>query len=155
MTKSPNALPALFPWLRAMSSAANAGAWAAAAAAGAAATNGVDQFNTALLAAIGFGGAAGSLLTGEFIKHRLDDPVPVFDGPTTLLFDTAGTVIGLLLFFIPALQLDRALHPNTPVPGAFGFAALFLTAFLLPVLRGLLCNLGLVQPEREEPRTRV
>jgi hypothetical protein len=90
-------------------------------------------------------GSTVSSFTGEYVKHRADDPSPVFDGPTTLLFDLTGYIICLLLFFVPAISLDHALRPDAALPSPFGFAALFLSAFLMPVLRGLLINLGLVR----------
>jgi hypothetical protein len=82
---------------------------------------------------------------GEYVKHRADDPSPVFDGPTTFLFDVTGYIVCLLLFVVPALGLDHALRPHAVLPGLFGFAAMFLSAFLMPVLRGLLINLGVVR----------
>jgi hypothetical protein len=155
MSKKPDAPPQPFRWFRVTGQAVSAGAWSGAAAASAAAASGAGPVVIGKMATIAFVGTAGSTFSGEFMKHRLDDPLPVFDGPTTLLFDMAGTVIALLLFFIPALQLDRVLHPDEALPGVFGFAALFLTAFLLPVLRGLLCNFGLVRVEEDQPKTEV
>jgi hypothetical protein len=147
MAKNPNAPAPAFPWFRALGRAANAGAWSGAAAGGAAAVNGSRPLAIATAAAFAFAGTAAATYNGEVMKHRLDDPSPVLDGPTAMLFDTAGMIIGLMLFFLPALQLDHALHPDWELPGAFGYAALFLTGFLLPVLRGLLINLGVARAE--------
>ena len=104
----------------------------------------------ATLAAVAFAGGAAFGLAGEYMNHRADDPAPVFNGPTTLLFDTAGMVLSFLLFVVPALRLDLALRPDDPLPGLFGFMALFLSVFLVTILRGLLCNLGLAREEEDE-----
>jgi hypothetical protein len=139
-----------FRWSRTSKRSVAVGAGNAATAAAAAAASGADPIAICVAAGIGFVGGGATDFVGEYMKHRADDPSPVVDGPTTLLFDVSGYIICLLLFFVPALALDHALHPASPLPGFFGFAALFLSVFLMPVLRGLLINLGLVGRARDE-----
>jgi len=84
---------------------------------------------------------------GEYISHRLDDPTPVFDRRTTILFHVTGLLLCFLLFVVPALQLDHAIRESGPLPGLFGYFAFLLSVFLVTILRGLLCNLGLAREE--------
>lgn len=145
----PDKPPAPFAWGKAATGTLIMSVGGAATAAGSAAYTSGDSTTMAVVAGIAFAGTAAFGFLGEYIKHRADDPSPVFDGPTTLLFDLAGYIVCLLLFYIPALGLDHAVRPAAALPGLFGFAALFLSALLLPVLRGLLINLGLVRDARE------
>jgi hypothetical protein len=144
-----------FRWGRTLKSSAALGSGAAGTAAATAAYTSGDPITVAVAAAIGFVGATTTNFAGEYMKHRADDPSPVFDGPTTLLFDTAGYIICLLLFVVPALGLDHALRPGASLPGLFGFAALFLSAFLMPVLRGLLINLGVARNADDRTSERI
>jgi hypothetical protein len=146
---NPDKPPAPFAWGKAATGTLVMSVGGAATAAGSAAYTSGDSATVAVVAGIAFIGTAAFGFLGEYVKHRADDPSPVFDGPTTLLFDLTGYIICLLLFYIPALGVDHAVRPAAALPGLFGFAALFLTALLLPVLRGLLINLGLVSSERE------
>ena len=142
-----------FPWRRAAAGAVTVGIGTSGTAASCTAATFPDPATIATVAAIGFVGGTASNFCGEVVKHYFDDPAPLFDGRTRLLFDTVGYVISLMLFVVPALALDHALRPAAPLPGYFGFAALFLSTFLMPVLRGLLINLGLVR--EEDPRDRI
>lgn len=90
-------------------------------------------------------GTASIAVAGEYINHKFDDPSPVFDARTTILFDLVGLSFGFLLFVIPAMQLDLALHPGGPVPGYVALLAFCVSAFAVVVLRGLLVNLGIVR----------
>lgn len=144
-----------FPWRRAIAGALTVGVGSGATTAGCAACTVPEPFTIATVGAIGFAGATLSNFGGEVVKHFADDPSPLFDGRTRFLFDTTGYVICLLLFVVPALALDHALRPAAPLPGYFGFAALFLSAFLMPVLRGLLINLGLAREEDPRAGTRT
>ena len=145
-----------FRWGVALAAAAAAGVVNAATAAGAAAVTVPEPTIIALLGGIGFAGGTVSSLAGGYVKHLLDDPSPVFDGPTKILFDAVGYIVCLLLFVFPAFGLDHALRPAAALPGSFGFAALFLSTFLMPVVRGLLINLGFARDAdgREEARVR-
>lgn len=104
-------------------------------------------------AAVGFVGAAVVGFGGEIMNYMTDEPLPVFDSRTTLLFDTVGMIVCFMLFVIPALRLDLALSSSTSLPGAFGYMTLFLSAFLITILRGLLCNLGIARESDDRTRT--
>lgn len=101
----------------------------------------------AMLAASGIYavGTASIAVLGEYINYKFDDPSPVFEARTTILFDLVGLSFGFLLFVIPAMQLDLALRPGAPVPGYMALLAFCVTAFGVTVLRGLLVNLGIVR----------
>jgi hypothetical protein len=105
-----------------------------------------EPHTIALVGGISFAGVFAFSLGGEYINHRADDPV--FDGRTTFLFDTTGVVLSYLLFVMPAIGLDQTLHPA--IPGAYSYAALFLSAFLITVLRGLFCNMGWARESEDQ-----
>lgn len=144
--------PPQFLWGKALRNAAVKGTETGAISAGTAAVTVPEPVTIATVGAVGFAGGALFALAGEFMNHWTDDPAPVFDFRTTLLFDTTGLVLSFLLFVIPALQLDHAMNPGAALPGWFGYMALFLSSFLVTVLRGLLCNLGLAREEDERKR---
>ncbi len=122
--------------------------------AGATAAPSGELISIATIAALGFAAGATANIAGVCINYWKDDPSPVFDDDTVFLFDMVGMIICFLLFVLPAYQLDLIVQPEgiwpgalTPLPGYFGFLALFLSIFLVTILRGLLVNLGLVRSE--------
>jgi hypothetical protein len=147
--KDPNAPKPKFPWKKALKGSWRAGVWGAVTGGGSGSVTG-SATKAAMFAGIGFVGGAGAHFHGEVVKHREDDPLPVFDDATTFLFDTVMMIVCLLLFVVPAMHLEHSLWPNEALPGYFGFAALFLSCFLIPVTRGLICNLGLAREPRDE-----
>lgn len=98
-------------------------------------------------------GSAAIAVAGEYVNHRLDDPV--FDTRTTILFDLVGLTFGFLLFVIPAMQLEAALRTSNGTPGAFAFLTMLLTSFGVVILRGLLMNLGIVRDGENADRDRL
>ena len=109
-----------------------------------------EPLTTTTIAAVGFIGGATILVAGECVNYWKDDPSPAFGDDTVFLFDTAGLIICFLLFVLPACALDLSLIDTEPgtgaaLPGALGFLALFLSVFLVTILRGLLVNLGVVR----------
>lgn len=151
MTKTnPDGTKPKFPWEKATKGSFRAGLWGAMTGGGSGSVTG-SPAKAAIFAAIGFVGGAGAHFHGEIVKHREDDPLPVFDDSTTLLFDTVMMIICMLLFVLPAMQLDHSLRLTEALPGYFGFAALFLSCFLIPVTRGLICNLGLASDPGDQP----
>jgi hypothetical protein len=149
--KNPDGRKPKFPWKKASKGAFRAGCWGAATGAGSGSVTG-SPTKTVIFGVIGFVGGAGAHFHGEIVKHREDDPLPVFDDATTFLFDTVMMIVCLLLFVFPAMQLDRTVWPGEALPGYFGFAALFISCFLIPVMRGLICNLGLAREPYEGER---
>ena len=108
----------------------------------------------AATAALGFAGGAVWKIGGDCVNYWKDDPSPVFDADTVFLFEMVGMIICFLLFVLPAYRLDLIVQPEgiwpgvlAPLPGYFGFLALFLSIFLVTILRGLLINLGIVRSE--------
>jgi hypothetical protein len=145
--RSPHAPPPRFPWRKALRNAGVKGVEEAVIHGGVTALHFPEPNIVALAAAITFAGGFVFSFGGEVINHRADDPL--FDARTTFLFDTTGVVAAYLLFVMPALALDQSLHPA--IPGAYSYAALFLSAFLITVLRGLFCNMGWArEPEERE-----
>jgi hypothetical protein len=145
-----------FPFMKKLKEAARNGVWWGAAAGGTAAVTVPEPTVITISAAIGFVGGTISYLDSAWVAHRNDDPLPMFDKKTTFLFDLVLTILFLLLFVLPAIHLDYILRPNSLLPGLrslpgwFGFAAIFLSAFLIPLIRGLICNLGLAREARDE-----
>ena len=138
-----------FPWGTALKNSIGKGVQAATLSCSTVAITIPEPLTIATVGSVQFTGATLFGLAGEYMNHRYDDPSPVFDRPTTLLFDTVGMVLGFLLLAVPAMQIDLALRPGAALPGPFGIFALCLCAFLVTVLRGLLVNLGLVRSERD------
>lgn len=90
---------------------------------------------------------------GEYVIHKLDDPV--FDTRTTILFDLTGLTFGLLLFVIPALQLEATIRPGIHLPGALTLLVMGILSFAIVLLRGLLMNLGIVRDGESAERDRL
>jgi hypothetical protein len=140
-----------FPWRKKLKEAGRNGLWWGGVGGAGAAVTVPEPFTILISAAIGFVGGTAAYFDGAYAAHRNDDPLPVFDRSTAFLFDTVLTILCLLFFVFPALYLDHTLRPNSflpgmrSLPGWFGFAAMFLSAFLIPVVRGLICNLGLAR----------
>jgi hypothetical protein len=124
------------------------GLWWGATGAGGTAVTTASHSAIALAGGIGLVGGAFAYFDAAWVAYRNDEPR--FDSQTTFLFDTAATIVCILLFVVPAMRLDFEIKPNAPLPGLFGYAAMFLSAFLIPVTRGLLCNLGLVREADHE-----
>lgn len=150
MARKKDKPPPKFPWWKAIRSSATKGA-AAGTTAGVSASV-IGEPTTILIIAGTAGGAtaAGSFI-GDIVNHFFDDPSPVFDAPTTTLFDLVGMTVCFLLFVVPAMILDATVNPTgTPLPSFFGFVAFGFSGFLVSVLRGLLINLGVVSGEDDE-----
>jgi len=137
-----------FKKLKTLREAMRNGMWWGATGAGGAAVTVPHPAVIVALGLIGFAGGTIAYFDGAWVAHRNDDPI--FDRPTTFLFDTVATIICLMLFVTPALRLDKVLRPGAALPGWCGFAAMFLSAFLIPTTRGLLCNLGLTRQSDDD-----
>jgi uncharacterized membrane protein len=141
----PDAPPPPFPWKKAWRNSIVKGAECATLGGAATAVTAPEPVTVAIVSAISFAGGVSFGMFGEYMNHKTDDPAPVFDARTTLLFDTVGMVVCFLLFVIPAIRLDHALGLSDPQGWRFFYMALFLSAFLVTILRGLMCNLGLAR----------
>jgi len=143
-----------FPWRSALKNSLGKGVQAATLSGATVTITFPEPVTVATVCGVQFAGATVFGLAGEYMNHRYDDPSPVFDRPTIVLFDIVGMVLGFLLLAVPAMQLDLALRPGAALPGPLAIFALCLCAFLITVLRGLLVNLRLVRREdgyRSEP----
>ena len=139
-----------FPWGKAIRNAGVKGADAGAKAGIAASVTG-EPTTILTIAGIAAGSAATGSFIGDIVNHFTDDPSPVFDTRTTILFDLVGMTVCFLLFVIPAMILDATVNPaGAALPGFYGILAFGFSAFLVSILRGLLINLGLVREEDED-----
>lgn len=107
-----------------------------------------DPVIISLVVSVTFGSTVVGTFVGEFTNSIYDDPHPVFDHRTTVLFNLVGMIVCFFVFVVPAMILGALVTPGTYlIPGFFGYVAFGLSGFFVAIVRGLLVNLGLVHDE--------
>lgn len=121
---------------------------AAATTAGLMSAQGGDPVAASYVMAGAFGYTFVGSFVGEFTNHIYDDPHPVFDLGTTVLFNLVGMTVCFFFFVVPAMILGALITPGEFIlPGFFGYVAYGLSGFFVAILRGLLINLRVVRDE--------